>query len=212
MSRRLLLGVAIATAATALRRNGRPETGYRNSLFWRVFDGISTRLDRKRGWDRLSTPLGLAVLIGVRNVLRKQNLHDTRRVPAPGEKPVPPFEARLLTSRSPDGLHNDLGDPAMGRAGSRFGRNISLERTFPESEPGLLEPNPRIVSRELLTRDPFQPATSVNALVAPWLQFMIRDWFSHGRGDASHTWKIRLEEARLGLRERPLEGDVAAEP
>ena len=38
-----------------------------------------------------------------------------------------------------------------------------------------------------------QPATSVNALVAPWLQFMIRDWFSHGRGDASNMWTIRLD-------------------
>ena len=82
----------------------------------------------------------------------------------------------------------------MGRAGSRFGRNVPLERTFPQPEPGLQEPSPRLVSRELLTRDPFVPATSVNALVAPWLQFMIRDWFSHGRGDASNTWTIRLED------------------
>ena len=72
----------------------------------------------------------------------------------------------------------------MGRAGARFGRNVPFERTFPKPEPGLQEPSPRLVSRELLTRDPFVPATSVNALVAPWLQFMIRDWFSHGRGDA----------------------------
>ena len=82
----------------------------------------------------------------------------------------------------------------MGRAGSRFGRNVPFERTFPRPEPGLQEPSPRLVSRELLTRDPFVPATSVNALVAPWLQFMIRDWFSHGRGDASNTWTIRLED------------------
>jgi hypothetical protein len=53
---------------------------------------------------------------------------------------------------------------------------------------------PAGVSRELLTRDPFQPATSVNALVAPWLQLMIRDWFTHGPGDASNTWTIRLED------------------
>ena len=151
-------------------------------------------LDRTRGWDKLSTPLGLAVLIGVRNKLRQRNLYDTNSAPTVNATPVPPFEARFLTSRSADGSHNDLGDPAMGRAGSRFGRNVPIERTFPEAEPGLLEPNPRVVSRELLTRDPFQPATSVNALVAPWLQFMIRDWFSHGRGDASNLWTIRLED------------------
>ena len=33
-----------------------------------------------------------------------------------------------------------------------------------------------------MTRTTFIPATSVNALVAAWLQFMIRDWFSHGAG------------------------------
>ncbi len=194
MSRRLLVGVGLVAVVAALGRGGRPASGYRNSPFWRIFDAISSRIDRKRGWDKLPTPLGLAVLIGVRNVLRKRNLHDTNGAPTAEAKPVPPFESRLLTSRSADGSHNDLADPAMGRAGSRFGRNVPIGRTFPEAEPGLLEPNPRVVSRELLTRDPFQPAESVNALVAPWLQFMIRDWFSHGRGEASDTWTIRLED------------------
>ncbi|MET0939008.1 MAG: peroxidase family protein [Gaiellaceae bacterium] len=161
---------------------------------WRIFDALAAHLDRTRGWDKLSTPLGLAVLIGVRNKLRQRNLYDTNSAPTVDATPVPPLEARFLTARSADGSHNDLADPAMGRAGSRFGRNVPIERTFPEAEPGLLEPNPRVVSRELLTRDPFQPATSVNALVAPWLQFMIRDWFSHGRGDASNMWTIRLED------------------
>ena len=82
----------------------------------------------------------------------------------------------------------------MGRATARFGRNVPIEHTFPKPEPGLQEPSPRLVSRELLTRDPFVPATSVNALVAAWLQFMIRDWFSHGRGDGSQTWTVRLED------------------
>jgi hypothetical protein len=194
LNRRVLVGAAFAAVATALARNRRGESGYRSSLLWRIYDGISSRVDHKRGWDKLSTPLGLAVLIGVRNELRRHNLHDTNAAPTVGADQVPPFEARLLTSRSADGSYNDLSDPAMGRAGARFGRNVPIERTFPQSEPELLEPNPRVVSRELLTRDPFQPATSVNALVAPWLQFMIRDWFSHGRGDASNTWTIRLED------------------
>ncbi len=200
MSRRLLVGGALAAIGVAIARkrigeNGRGgQSGYRDSLPWRIFDAVAARLDRQRGWDKLSTPLGLAVLIGVRNELRRHNLYDTNGAPTVDESPVPPFEARLLTSRSADGSHNDLGDPAMGRAGSRFGRNVPIERTFPLPEPGLQEPSPRLVSRELLTRDPFQPATSVNALVAPWLQFMIRDWFSHGRGDASNMWTIRLED------------------
>jgi Animal haem peroxidase len=184
----------VAAIAALLARRGGGESGYRESLPWRIYNGACTRLDRTRGWHTLSTPLGLAVIVGLRNVLRQRNLHDTEGAPTVNERPVPPFEARLLTSRSADGSHNDLAAPAMGRAGSRFGRNVPIEWTYPEAEPGLLEPNPRVVSRELLTRDPFQPATSVNALVAPWLQFMIRDWFSHGRGDAGNTWTIRLED------------------
>ena len=43
-----------------------------------------------------------------------------------------------------------------------------------------MTPNPRVVSRELLTRDSFVPATSLNMLAAAWIQFMTRDWFSHG--------------------------------
>jgi hypothetical protein len=194
LSRRLLAGASLVAllAAAVGRRSG--TTGYRSSLLWRIYDTISARIDHQRGWDKVSTPLGLGVLIGVRNELRRHNLHDTNVVPTVDAKPLPPFEARLLTSRSPDGTYNDLSDPAMGSAGARFGRNVPLERTFPPVDAGLLEPSPRRVSRELLTRDPFVPATSVNALVAPWLQFMIRDWFSHGRGDASSTWSIRLDE------------------
>jgi hypothetical protein len=36
---------------------------------------------------------------------------------------------RRLTARTADGTYNDLGSPAMGSAGSRFGRNVPLDRT-----------------------------------------------------------------------------------
>jgi hypothetical protein len=194
--RALILGGAIlvALARRSRRRTSPPRSTYRNSLPWRIYNGISSKLDRKRGWDKLSTPFGLGVLVGVRNVLRQQNLHDTGIAPTTGAQPLPPFEPRLLTSRSPDGTYNDLSDPAMGRAGSRFGRNVPLERTFPGPEPGLQEPSPRLVSLELLTREQIQEATTVNALAAAWLQFMIRDWFSHGRGDSANTWTVRLDD------------------
>jgi Animal haem peroxidase len=190
----VLAGALLAAGAATLAKKRGGGEGYRTSLPWRIYNGASSFLDRNRGWDELPTPLGLAALVGVRNVLRQRNLHDTNAAPTVDARPVPPFEARFQTSRSADGSHNDLADPAMGRAGSRFGRNVPIEGTFPEPEERLLEPSPRVVSRELLTRDPFQPALSVNALVAPWLQFMIRDWFSHGRGDAGNTWTIRLAD------------------
>ena len=77
-------------------------------------------------------------------------------------------------------------------AGSRFGRNIPIEHTFPDPNP--LEPSPREVSRVLLTRHELVPATSVNALVAAWLQWMIRDWFSHGRSPTDNPWRIPLAD------------------
>ena len=53
--------------------------------------------------------------------------------------------------------------PQMGAAGRRFGRNFPLEHTFPDTA-NLLIPNPRVVSRELMTRDTFKPATILNLL------------------------------------------------
>jgi Animal haem peroxidase len=181
-----------------------PGDGYRSSAFWKVYDAAAQAIDHNRGWHRLPRLLGLAVLVGVRNILRRRNLYDVNQIPAVDGPAPAPFEERFLTERSPDGSWNDLGDPAMGMAGARFGRNVPLDRTWPESEPDILSPDPRVVSRKLLTRDPFVPATTVNALAAAWLQFMIRDWFSHGRGDASRSWRIELAEDD-DFPERPLE-------
>jgi Animal haem peroxidase len=167
-------------------------SAYRTSPFWRVYDAIAEFVDRRVGWHRLPTPLGLAVLDGVRNVLRRENLFDTSKIPAIGGPSPGPRHVRYVTERTADGSYNDLEDPAMGMANTRFGRNVPLEETWPEAEPALLEPNPRVVSRELLVRDTFTPATSVNNLAAAWLQFMIRDWFSHGKGDAAHPWRVEL--------------------
>jgi hypothetical protein len=184
----------LAQAALGARplRGDRPpgEGAYRTGLGWRLFDEASALIDRRVGWHRLPTPLGLAALVGLRNVLRRENLSDTRVAPTVGA-PVPgPPQARFETDRTADGTYNDLDDPPMGMAGSRFGRNIPLEHTWPEPEQELLDPSPRAVSRELLTRESFIPATSVNSLAAAWLQFMIRDWFSHGKGDKARAWRV----------------------
>jgi hypothetical protein len=45
---------------------------YRSGLPWRVYNGISTWLDRRFGWDKLPVPLSLAVLVGLRNELRRR--------------------------------------------------------------------------------------------------------------------------------------------
>ena len=150
-------------------------------------------LDRKVGWHRLPLPVSLAVLIANRMLLRERNLHDTG---TPQASPPPPDAApgHYLTTRTADGSYNDLRQPNMGRAGTRFGRNVPLQHTYPDKEPDILRPNPRTVSLELLTRDQFVPATSLNVLAAAWLQFMIRDWFSHGKSPKENPWEIRLQE------------------
>jgi Animal haem peroxidase len=128
-------------------------------------------------------------LVGLRNQLRAQNLFDTGR----GPLDKPPYEdpdvANHLTARMLNGTYNDLTDPLMGSLGSRFGRNVPPSHTYPK-EP--LDPNPRLISRRLLTRETFQPATTLNLLAAAWIQFEVHDWFSHGTVTAQ-PWAISLE-------------------
>ncbi len=186
---------AVALPLAALRRRkGRdiPSGTYHDTKFWNLYDKVATAADHKFGWDKLPTPLGIVVLIGVRDVLRKANLFDTTHLPAVDTPPIDQYEGRFLTTRTADGTYNDLEEPTMGMAGSRFGRNVPLENTFPEAEPALLTPSPRDVSLTLMTRTKFQPATGANALVASWLQFMIRDWFSHGKSPTDDPIQIPL--------------------
>jgi hypothetical protein len=168
--------------------------GYRLSAFRTLYDKAAEFVDRKIGWYRLPVPLGLAVLGGLRDVLRSRNLYDTSALPAVNLPPVAPPAPDVRTNRTLDGTYNDLSQPRMGMAGSRFGRNVPVECTEPEPMPRMMQPSPREVSRALLTRDKLIPATSVNALVATWLQFMIRDWFSHGTGPKDNPWEIPVTD------------------
>jgi hypothetical protein len=171
-----------------------PGKDYRNTWFWRIYDRVAEVIDHRRGWDKLPLPAGLAVLIGVRNILRQKNLHDPSTVvPIVNGPTVPPRTQEHLVNRSVDGSYNDLDFPDMGMAGARFGRNIPLDAVLPVTREQLMEPSPREVSRRLLTRSPFLPAETVNTLAAAWLQFMIRDWFTHGEGDTSRLVDIPLK-------------------
>ena len=123
--------------------------------------------------------------------------------------------------RNLDGYYNDLAKPAMGSSsdpeltdansmyftrsnpGARFGRNIPLDQAFPEPEPALLTPSPRLVSTELLARRHFIPATSLNCLAAAWIQFETHDWFNHGE-------PIAGQRLRGAARRRTIRGASAA--
>jgi hypothetical protein len=158
----------------------------------KLFARFAVAVDQSVGWEKLPTVLALPLLIALRTLYRWRNLHDTSSLPTV-EQPVPTAEGtRHLTARTADGTFNDLAEPRMGSAGTRFGRNFPLRYVYPEPEPAILEPNPRTISRELLTREQFQPATTLNVLAAAWLQFMIRDWFSHGKGDIDHPWQLPI--------------------
>jgi hypothetical protein len=102
-------------------------------------------------------------------------------------------------------LHN-LSHPC-----ARFGRNVPLKHAFPDSE-NLLIPNPRQISRDLLSRKQFRPAPSLNLLVAAWIQFQTHDWFNHGEPDREHNIDIPLPEGDNWSQEHMLVGRTRPDP
>jgi hypothetical protein len=172
----------------------------------RALIAITEALDRTIGWDKLPKPLGILTLAGIREKLRAENLYDTGRGALdkpPFVDPDPPFA--YLTSRTIDGTYNDLHSPLMGGLGSRFGRNVPLDKAYPDSPERLLEPNPRLVSRRVMTRDEFRPASSLNLLAAAWIQFEVHDWINHGTV-LDDPWLLPLE-AEDPWPERPMRID-----
>jgi hypothetical protein len=174
-----------AVAAIEILRSAR----YRQALLDK-YNRACVRFDQRVGWPAVPVPAALAVLAGVRNTLREKNLTDTN---TPGASlGTPPIYANAVTARTPDGTFNDLKCPFMGSAGSRFGRNVPLNETWQEKQPDLMTPSPRVVSLELMTRNEFTPAKTLNLLAAAWLQFQIRDWFSHGKSIKEDSWQVPL--------------------
>jgi hypothetical protein len=160
-------------------------------FFARVFNSTTQVLNRIVPWHKLPKPLGLVLLYGIRDRLRRLNLYDTAILPSRGGVEAGPCQPEYLIGRNSQGIYNDMANPTMGAAGTRFGRNFPLEKVFPE-ESTLLSPNPRTLSRELLTREHFQPARTLNLLAAAWIQFMVHDWFSHGTNEEQHPYQIPL--------------------
>ena len=119
----------------------------------------------------------------------------------------------LIRWRNPDGSCNDIRNPLMGSTGTPFARNVQFEATYPDlgaseltrnrhgNRLALLQPDPQLISRKLLTREQsspskcnegqglpgysvaancdYQKAPFFNVLAAFWIQFMTHDWFSH---------------------------------
>jgi hypothetical protein len=158
----------------------------------RWFNWFAQKIDQSIGWHSLPRPLGLLTLSGLRNTLREQNLYDTYTTPRAA--PTDDGNAsRCPVAYSADGTYTDLSSPMMGCVKTRFGRNVPLSEAYPD-EARVLMPNPRTVSKELLARNEFQPATSLNLLAAAWIQFMIHDWFSHGQNQKENPWQVPIEK------------------
>ena len=159
----------------------------------------------------------LAKLSVMRSILDRFNLWDMYLGWFP-DADCPPEAA---TVRQIDGTCNYLPDSggmrAMGAAGTRFGRNVPLyageapdgspvpnPAAYPDYE-NLLEPSPREVSRQLFTRDEFEPVPFLNMLAAAWVQFQVHDWFDHGENDMTNFFAIPLAEDDPFRREHGLE-------
>jgi hypothetical protein len=148
-------------------------------------------LETRKPWYELPRLFAMPRLVQIRNELRAKNLHDTEEPPLERVEIPPDLPPERRESRMVDGTWNDLHYPEMGSCGRRFGRNVPLEHTFPDT-PNLMVPSPRVVSRELMTRHEFQPVPFLNLLAASWIQFMVHDWFVHKRGPMDEAAEIPL--------------------
>ena len=155
----------------------------------RLYDEITDKVAVKHPWYKLPKVAGLAELIGIRDTLRQKNLFDTTRLPSVNPVQPPPYDESYRTTRTADGSWNDLEHPEMGMANTRFGRNVPLDDTRPDKD-RMMVPNPREISRKLMTRDTFNPASSGNALITAWLQFMLHDWVKHGTSPVEDPWVL----------------------
>ena len=152
-------------------------------LFARVTEAVAP-------WHKIPFLPAIATLDGIRFNMRWKNVFartDDLSLPSPPDVDV-------QSARMADGSFNDLGAPAMGKAGTRFGRNFPIRETFGAEGPALLRPNPREISIKLLARKEFVPVPHLNLLVSGWLQFMVHDWLSHGSNLRENPYRVPLPE------------------
>lgn len=160
-----------------------------------MFNFLTNLFGKNKPWHERPTVIALFELIQFRDRMRQENLHDTATLPTTDDvtPPQPSEDGSHSKIRTADGSFNDLNDPKMGRVGSRFGRNVPLSKVYPD-QANLLNPNPREISRKLLGRDEFVPATTLNLLAGAWIQFQTHDWFAHGNDQQGEKYELPLAE------------------
>jgi Animal haem peroxidase len=148
-------------------------------------------------WYRKRLYAGILNLEYMRDMLNARNLRST--YPAgtnvgflPGGLEPPEGVTHFRTA---DGSWNNLSDPKEGAAGTRFPRNVDNAAIAPASDEELLSPNPRTVSRKLLSRgDEMVEVRFLNLLAASWIQFQNNDWITHGDNVTTDIIEIPLDE------------------
>ncbi|MEO8538656.1 MAG: peroxidase family protein [bacterium] len=170
-----------------------------------VVDGATQLVGRIGGyrddvwtnWYRKRLTIGILTLGYMRTRLNAHNLKDTYPKGAlvgfqkPGQTPPP----GVTHFRTADGSWNNLENPMEGAAGTRFPRNVRNKVARAESGDRLLTPNPRDVSRKLLTRgETMKEVPFLNMLAASWINFQNHDWISHGQNLGTEVHQIPLGE------------------
>jgi hypothetical protein len=152
-------------------------------------------------WYHRCWPVGVLILAYMREQLNAHNLISTyprgKLVAFQEEGQRPPLGVTHF--RTADGSWNNLTDPKEGAAGTRFLRNVDLSAARAETGNRLLKPNPREVSRELLSREilsdgrpDVKEVKFLNLLAASWIQFMTHDWINHGDTDPKAFIRVPL--------------------
>jgi hypothetical protein len=146
-------------------------------------------------WDRRSLVQGDLTLAYMRDRLNKNNLiHTDPQGFLTGFQQSGQMPPKGVTHfRTADGSWNNLSNPKEGAAGTRFLRNVRPEVIVPETGDKLMKPNPREISRKLLTREgDTRTVPFLNLLAAAWIQFENHDWINHGEMLPDGVHKIPL--------------------
>ena len=150
---------------------------FRPGLLERLLGDLFRVVNRRIVWHRLGFLLSVINLVALRTNLRRFNLYDTER----REPEAPSPEGRdVRATRTPNGSYNDLSQPSMGMAGTRFGRNVPPAARSRRGEPARSESAPDQPQAADARR--LHPGFDLNVFAGAWVQFMVHDWFSHGRG------------------------------
>ncbi len=151
------------------------------TFFWGKIMGYRDKI--WTNWYRRPVFFGILTLAYMRDILNRNSLISSypEDVLVGFVKDDIALPKGVTHFRTPDGSWNNLKNPKEGSAGTRFMRNATAQAIQKEMSNDLLDPNPRELSRILLTRvDQMIEAPFMNILGVAWVQFQTHDWVSHG--------------------------------